>query len=181
MSIYNYLVRKPNEEILSMETYRGKAMLIVNTASKCAFTYQYEDLQKLQDKYQSKGFVVLGFPCNQFGAQNPEDGAATESFCKINFSVTFPSFDLVNVNGEKTHPLFSYLKHEVTPREFGKKNMEEKILKSRIGELEPDALIGHNLRWNFTKFLVDQNGKVIARFEPTDSMLEIEEAIEQLI
>lgn len=181
MSIYNYLVRKPNDEILSMQTYQGKAMLITNTASKCAFTYQYEDLQKLQDKYGPKGFVVLGFPCNQFGEQNPEDGTATESFCKINYNITFPSFDLVEVNGPSTHPLFNYLKHEVIPREFGKLNMEEKILHNRVSELAPNALIGNNIRWNFTKFLVDKNGKVIARFEPTDSMIEIEKAIEKIV
>ena len=181
MSIYNYLVKKTNEEILSMQTYVGKTMLIVNTANRCHFTYQYEDLQKLQQKYGAQNFTVLAFPCNQFGEQNPEDGVETESFCKMNYNITFPSFDLVDVNGPTTHPLFNYLKHEITPREFGAANMEEKVLHSRVSQLAPNALLGNNIRWNFTKFLVDKNGKVIERFEPTDSMMTIEAAIEKVI
>ena len=108
MSIYNYLVKKPNGEILSMETYRNKVMLIVNTASQCGFTYQYEDLQKLYERYAEKGLTVLSFPCNQFGEQNPEDGQTTVTQCKTQFGVRYPVFDKINVNGEKAHPLVHY-------------------------------------------------------------------------
>ncbi|MDM5352911.1 glutathione peroxidase [Lysinibacillus sphaericus] len=181
MSIYNYLVRKPNGEILSMETFRGKTLLIVNTANQCRFTYQFEDLQKMYDKYVKNNFVVLGFPCDQFGHQNPEDGEETAHLCKVNYGVTFPIFELIQVNGETTHPLFNYLKHEVDFREFGKASMQEKMLAEAIVQFAPSFLDGRNIRWNFTKFLVDASGKTVARFEPTDSQLDIEQAIEKVL
>ena len=181
MSIYNYLVKKPNGEILSMETYRGKTVLIVNSASQCRFTYQYEDLQRLYEKYKGQGFVVLAFPTNQFDEQNPEDGAATARACKVNFGVEFPIFDLVEVNGERTEPLFNYIKHEVDVREIDKGNMQEMMLMDHVQQKYPDYLIGRSIRWNFTKFLVDKSGNVIARFEPTDSLLDLEQAVEKTI
>lgn len=177
MSIYNYLVTKPNGDILSMQTYKNKVMLICNTASKCQFTYQYEDLQKLYSKYEKDGFTVLSFPCDQFGNQNPEDGATSEAQCKGQFGVTYPVFEKVAVNGETTHPLFNYLKHEVDVPEFERNTMQQKMLYSHIQENYPDYLLGNNIRWNFTKFLVDRSGKVIARFEPDTSMVDIEEAV----
>ncbi|MBQ0139910.1 MAG: glutathione peroxidase [Kurthia sp.] len=181
MSIYNYLVKKPNGEILSMESYRNQVFLVVNTASKCEFTYQYEDLQKLYEKYKGKGFSVLSFPCNQFGEQNPEDGHTSATQCKLQYGVSYPVFEKIDVNGETTHPLFNYLKHELDVPDMTKRSMQERILHDRIQENYPDYLIGRNIRWNFTKFLVDASGKVIKRFEPTDSMLDVEEAIEQLL
>lgn len=181
MSIYNYLVKKPNGDILSMETYRDKVMLIVNTAGHCQFTYQYEDMQKMYEKYADKGFTVLSFPCNQFGEQNPEDGATTASQCKLQYGVSYPVFEKVEVNGEKTHPLFNYLKHEVDCPVFERTTMQQKMLYDHIQEHHPDYLIGRNIRWNFTKFLVDQHGKVIQRFEPDTSLLDVEQAIEKLI
>lgn len=179
MSIYNYLVKKPNGEILSMQTYRDKIMLIVNTASKCRFTYQFEELQKLYNRYQSKGLVVLGFPCNQFANQNPEDGGDSSDFCQRNYGVTFPMFEKIEVNGEKTEPLFNYLKHEVPYREFNDQSIEEKVLKMKLEEEYPEYLIGNNIRWNFTKFLVSSTGKVLNRFEPTESIVDIEKEIDQ--
>ncbi|MEG0384704.1 MAG: glutathione peroxidase [Solibacillus sp.] len=181
MSIYNYLAKKANGDILSMQTYRGKVMLIANTASQCQFTYQYEDLQKLYSKYASQGFEVLSFPCDQFGNQNPENGEQSAVQCMGQFGVTYPIFDKVQVNGDMTHPLFNYLKHEVDAAPMTKDTMQQKMLYNRIEEHYPDYLLGHNIRWNFTKFLVDQQGKVIARFEPDESMLDIENAIQQLL
>lgn len=181
MSIYNYLVKKPNGEILSMKTYRGKTMLIVNSASQCMFTYQYEDLQKLYAKYKNRDFVVLAFPTNQFGEQNPEDGVTTMTTCKTHFGVEYPVFDLIEVNGERTAPLFNYLKHEVDVRDVDQSNMQEMMVMDRVKRDYPDYLIGRNIRWNFTKFLVDANGQVISRFEPTDSLLDLEQAIEKVL
>lgn len=178
MSIYNYLIRKPNGEILSMETYRGKQLLIVNTASKCRFTYQLDELQKLYDRYKDQKFVILAFPCDQFGNQNPESGEETVTFCQRNYGVSFPVFDLVHVNGEKTDPLFSYLKHEVPFRNWDKEKAAENLLLTRLKEEHPEHLEGRNIRWNFTKFLVGADGEVLHRFEPTDSILSIEEKIE---
>lgn len=135
----------------------------------------------MYEKYGENNFVVLGFPCDQFDNQNPEDGEETTQLCKINYGVTFPIFELVQVNGETTHPLFNYLKHEVGFREFGKANMQEKMLAQAIVQIAPSFLDGRNIRWNFTKFLVDGNGKTIARFEPTDSQLDIEQVIEKIL
>lgn len=180
MTIYSHLVKKPNGEILSMETYRNKTILIVNTANHCRFTYQFEDLQRLYEKYAEKDFVILGFPSNQFADQNPEDGAETQSLCKINFGVTFPIFEVIDVNGDDAHPLFQYLKNEADCREFGK-DLEEKMLKAKIQEINPIFVEGKNIRWNFTKFLVDKEGNVLQRFEPTDSILDVETAIENVL
>ncbi|MBS4209328.1 glutathione peroxidase [Bacillus sp. FJAT-50079] len=179
MSIYNYLVRKSNGEILSMETYRGKTILIVNTASQCQFTYQFDELQKLYDRYKERNFVILGFPCDQFGNQNPENGADSLTFCQRNYGVTFPVFDLVYVNGVGSDPLFSYLKHEVSFRNLDETVMTEKLLLMKIKSENPEHLQGRNIKWNFTKFLISSDGEVVKRFEPTDSRLDIEEAIEQ--
>ena len=178
MSIYNYLVEKPNGEILSMETYRNEVMLIVNTASQGEFTDQYEDLQKLYERYAAKGFTVLSFPCNQFGEQNPEDGETTAKQCKLQYGVKYPVFEKVNVNGKMTHPLFNYLKHEVDCPEFVRETLQQKMMYNGIQEHYPDYLIGRNIRWNFTKFLVDRNGRILQRFEPDSSFLDIEKAIE---
>lgn len=165
----------------SMEAYKGKVLLIVNTASKCGFTYQYEELQKLYEKYEDKGFVVLGFPCNQFGNQNPEGGEETARDCQINFGVTFPMYDVIEVNGENAHPLFNYLKQEAKPRPVDQTNPKEVDLLDYVKEEYPEFVKDDNIRWNFTKFLTDAKGNVVKRFEPTDSTLEIEKLIEQFI
>ncbi|WP_208650362.1 glutathione peroxidase [Ureibacillus thermophilus] len=180
MSIYDFLVKKPNGEILSMLTYQNKTILIVNTANHCRFTYQFEDLQRLYEKFKDQGFVILGFPSNQFAEQNPEDGTETEKMCKMNFGVTFPIFEVIDVNGEDAHPLFQYLKEQANCREFGI-DFEEKMLKSKIQEIHPHFLDGKNIRWNFTKFLVDADGQVLKRFEPTDSIIDLENAVEEAL
>lgn len=181
MSIYNYLINKSNGEILSMQTYRNQVLLIVNTASHCQFTYQYEDMQKMYEKYKQKGFSVLSFPCNQFGEQNPEDGHTSATQCKLQYGVSYPVFEKVEVNGEKANPLFTYLKHEVDCPSMLRETMQQKMLHDRIQEYYPDYLIGNNIRWNFTKFLVDRTGKVVQRFEPDASAIDIEEAIEAFL
>jgi len=180
MSIYDFLVKKPNGEILSMQTYLNKTLLIVNTANHCRFTYQFEDLQRMYEKFKDQDFIILGFPSNQFAEQNPENGAQTAEMCKINFGVTFPIFDVIDVNGENAHPLFQYLKEQAECREFGI-DFEEKMLKDKIQEINPLFLEGKNIRWNFTKFLVDKNGQVLKRFEPTDSIIDLENAIEETL
>ncbi|WP_419957695.1 glutathione peroxidase [Psychrobacillus psychrotolerans] len=181
MSIYNYQVKKPNGDILSMETYKDKVMLICNTASQCEFTYQYEDLQKLYERQLKDGFTVLSFPCDQFGNQNPEDGVQTAAQCKLQFGVSYPVFDKINVNGDNTHPLFNYLKHEIDAPEIEKNTFQQKMLFENIEKYYPEFLIGNNIRWNFTKFLVDRKGKVVARFEPDASMVDIQDAIKALL
>lgn len=180
MSIYNFEVKKPCGLVLSMKHFVNKTMLIVNTANHCGLTYQFEDLQKLYNKYKNEQFIVLAFPCNQFDNQNPEDAKETESICKSKYGVTFPLLEVVDVNGDDANPLFTYLKQKGECRDFGQ-NVQELQIKDYLLEKNPSYLQGNNIRWNFTKFLVDRQGNVVKRFEPTDSLLDVEEAIEQLL
>jgi glutathione peroxidase len=142
----------------NLSDFSNNVILVVNTASKCGFTPQYEGLEALHQKYKSKGFTVLGFPCNQFGAQEPGDSAEIAQFCSRNYGVTFPIFEKIVVNGEDTHPLFQFLKGEA---------------KGLLGT--------ESIKWNFTKFLVDRKGEVVERFAPTTSPKEIEPEIEKLL
>lgn len=140
-----------------LENYKGKVVLVVNTASKCGLTPQYEGLEKLYRKYRDKDFVILGFPCNQFGNQEPDDGKSIEENCLINYGVSFPMYAKVDVNGPAAHPLFQYLTAEL-PGVFGKK----------VG-------------WNFTKFLINADGKPIRRFAPFTSPESIEASVVKLL
>jgi len=142
----------------SMEQYRGKVLLVVNTASKCGFTPQYDGLQKLYTNHRMQGFEILAFPCNQFGRQEPGTDEDIQSFCSLNYSVKFPVFAKIEVNGPDTHPLFKVLKKEAK------------------GLLGSEAI-----KWNFTKFLIDRKGRVVERFAPTTTPEQLEERIEQLL
>ncbi|WP_322058170.1 glutathione peroxidase [Paraburkholderia sp. J63] len=143
---------------VSFEHYAGKVMLIVNTASECGFTPQYQGLQKLHEQYAARGLAVLGFPCNQFGKQEPGDAAQIGAFCEKNFGVTFPVFEKIEVNGENAHPLYQWLKGEA-----------------------PGLLGIGRIKWNFTKFLVDRNGKVVKRYAPATKPDAIAADIESLL
>jgi len=156
--IYDLSVKDIKKEDHSLGEYQGKVMLIVNTASKCGFTPQYKGLQALYDQYHVRGLEVLGFPCNQFGAQEPGDNEEIASFCELNFGVNFPLFDKVDVNGENAHPLYRYL-----------------------CETKPGLLNTKAIKWNFTKFLVDRKGNVVERFAPNTEPEAIAEAIEKLL
>ena len=150
-SIYDFSAQTIDGETRSLGDYRGKALLIVNTASKCGFTPQYTGLQALQDKYADKGLAVLGFPCDQFGHQEPGDENEIKNFCSLNYDVSFPMFAKIEVNGGDAHPLFKFLKKEAK------------------------GLLGSEMiKWNFTKFLVDKQGKVVRRYAPTDTPESIE-------
>jgi len=142
----------------SLNEYAGKVALVVNTASKCGFTSQYAGLEKLYEKYKDRGFVVLGFPCNQFGAQEPGDEAEIAQFCSLSFGVTFPMFAKIEVNGADTHPLYRFLKEE-----------------------KPGMLSTEGIKWNFTKFLIDRDGKVVERYAPTTKPVDLEQVIEGLL
>jgi glutathione peroxidase len=145
-NVFGFQVRDVKGNDVSLEQYRGKALLIVNVASKCGFTPQYKGLEELYKKFSAKGFVILGFPCNQFGGQEPGIDAEIESFCELNYGVTFPIFSKIEVNGAGTALLYKYLKSEA-----------------------PGTLGTEAIKWNFTKFLVDKTGKVAKRYAPTDS------------
>jgi glutathione peroxidase len=143
MSIYDFSAMLGTGETRNLGDYRGQALLVVNVASKCGFTPQYTGLQGLRDRFDQRGFEVLAFPCNQFGHQEPGSNAEIAQFCKLNYSVTFPLFAKIEVNGENAHPLFTWLKRE------------------------KGGLLGSAIKWNFTKFLLDRTGAVRARFAPT--------------
>lgn len=155
-SIYDFKVKTIEGKETTLETYKGKVMLIVNVASKCGYTPQYEGLEVLYKKYKEKGFVVLGFPCNQFASQEPGSEEQIQNFCHVNFGVTFPLFAKIKVNGEQTHPLYRYLKSQ-----------------------QPGFLGSESIKWNFTKFLVDKEGKVIERFGSSTKPKSLEEVIEK--
>ncbi|MBU8906236.1 glutathione peroxidase [Desertibacillus haloalkaliphilus] len=178
MTIYSIKANLTNGEEISLGTYRGNVMLIVNTASKCGLTPQYEGIEHLYKKYKEDGFTVLGFPCNQFGGQEPGTNEEISSYCSINYNVTFPLFQKIDVNGEKVHPLYQYLRKQAPDGTELDKNSK---LYHHLVKNYPHYLEGSAIRWNFTKFLVDQTGHVVKRYEPTVIPEELEHDIERLL
>lgn len=154
---YTLEARKPSGETIAMSNYKDKLILIVNTATKCGLTPQFEGLEKLHQSYNDKGLVILGFPCNQFAGQEPETNASIEQSCLINHGVTFQLTEKVEVNGKNTHPVFEFLKKEKS------------------------GFLFSNIKWNFTKFLIDKEGKVLKRYAPTTTPDKIEADILNLI
>lgn len=178
MSIYDFNVRRPDGQIRPMEEYKGKVMLIVNTASRCGYTPQYAGLEELYKKYKDSGLVVLGFPCNQFAGQEPRSIEEVVDFCKVNYGVSFPIFDKVNVNGIYGSPLFKYLKEK---QPFDPTQPIPKEMSAMYKKANRNYALSPNIKWNFTKFLVNQKGTVTMRFEPHIEPKEIEPYIRNLL
>jgi glutathione peroxidase len=158
MSIYDLSAKAIDGTDVKLGQFRGKPLLVVNVASKCGFTPQYQGLEELYEKYEGQGLVVLGFPCDQFGHQEPGDEHQIQSFCTTTYSVKFPMFAKIDVNGANTHPVYAYLKKEA-----------------------PGVLGTTSVKWNFTKFLVDRSGKVVKRYASTDTPKKIEADIKELL
>jgi glutathione peroxidase len=158
MSLHEIFARRLDGSERDLSGFRGQVLLIVNVASRCGFTPQYAGLEALHRKYHARGFSVLGFPCNQFGSQEPGDAAEIGSFCSTTYDVTFPMFAKIDVNGAEAHPLFKLLKSE-----------------------KPGLLGTEGIKWNFTKFLVDRDGKVVARYAPKDAPADLADDIEALL
>jgi glutathione peroxidase len=156
--IYDYDFQLSDGNKKAMSDYKGKVLLIVNTASKCGFTPQFEGLETLYEKFRDKGLVILGFPCNQFGKQDPGSNEEIMEFCRLNYGVSFPMAGKIDVNGSNTHPMYDYLKKEA-----------------------PGMLGSKTIKWNFTKFLVDAQGNVVERFASATAPEKIEAAIEELL
>jgi glutathione peroxidase len=156
--VYDFEAKSLDGEPVALQQYAGQALLIVNTASRCGFTPQYAGLEALHARYRDRGFAVLGFPCNQFGGQEPGDAAEIRSFCERNYGVSFPMFEKIEVNGDGAHPLFRHLKHAA-----------------------PGALGTEPIKWNFTKFLVDRQGAVVHRYAPTTKPESLAADIEALL
>jgi glutathione peroxidase len=177
MSIYDFTVKDIAGKEVSLSTYSGKPVLIVNTASKCGFTPQYEGLEKLYQKYSAQGFVILGFPCNQFLEQEPGSAEEITSFCKLNYGVSFPLFTKIDVNGPKADPLYTYLKKAAPFQGFEMEKDTGKLIHSVLEQHYPENLEGDDIKWNFTKFLISKDGKTVQRFEPTVTPEELEPAV----
>lgn len=176
-SFYDFKMKSLSGEVISFDRYRGKVVIVVNTASKCGFTPQYEGLQQLYNKYKDKGLEILGFPSNQFFQQEPGTDDEIKEFCQLNYGVTFDMFSKIDVNGEDTSPLYVFLKDQVKVGYHDPKNETAVKMQSFLSEKVPQNLEGKNIRWNFTKFLIDRQGNVIKRFEtyvpPEDLIVEI--------
>lgn len=167
MNLYDFTVKTRKGEDHSLAEYNGKVVLIVNTATKCGFTPQYEELQKIYEEYKDRGFEILDFPCNQFADQAPGDNEEIHTFCKGRFGITFPQFGKVDVNGENAIPLFKWLTENTKFEGFGKSPMSL-LLAGAVKKNDKDYKNNGNVKWNFTKFLIDREGNIAARFEPTD-------------
>ncbi len=157
MNFYDFSAKNMDGQEVSMEEYKGKVALVVNTASKCGLTPQFKDLEKLYEDYKERGLEVLGFPCNQFASQDSGSNEEIHQFCLINYGVSFTMFEKINVNGKDAHPLYKHLKNEAK------------------------GILSKEIKWNFTKFLIDANGKVIKRYAPTVAPLKIKSDIEKLL
>ena len=180
-NIYDITVldRKGNE--VSLAEYKGKVLLIVNTATRCGFTPQYEELEKIYGECREQGLEILDFPCNQFGQQAPGTEEEIHQFCQLNYGTEFPQFKKIEVNGENEHPLYTLLKQEKGFAGFDLNNKLGALLDNMLSEADPDYRSKPDIKWNFTKFLIDRNGNVVARFEPTTPMDEVENQIKAIL
>jgi glutathione peroxidase len=156
-NFFDFEAKLLNGQNVSMSQFKGKTIIVVNTASKCGLTPQYEGLEKLYEKYKDKGLIILGFPCNQFGQQESGTADQIEEFCQVNYGVTFTMFDKIEVNGNHAHPIFVFLK-------------------SKLG-----SIFGSRIKWNFTKFVIDKTGKPLKRFAPTTKPESMEEFIQKIL
>jgi len=171
MNIYDFKVKDTNQREISLSNYKNKVLLIVNTATKCGFTPQYEALEEMYEKYQEKGLEILDFPCNQFLHQAPGSDAELKSFCSLNFGTKFETFAKIDVNGKNAHPLYVFLRNQIS----------HDITGARKPSILSKLATSDKIKWNFTKFLVDRDGKVIHRFAPGFDPKDIEKYIDQVI
>ena len=164
-----------------MDEYRGKVVLIVNTATQCGFTPQYDELQSMYEKYHDQGLEILDFPCNQFGGQAPGTNEEIAAFCDAKFGITFKQFSKTDVNGKNEHPLYTFLKDQKGFQGFDKGNPLAVLLNIKLKRTDPDYKNTPDIKWNFTKFLIDRQGNVVERFEPTKDMDIVDEKIRELL
>lgn len=181
MNVYDFKAENLRGEEVDLKKYEGKVLLIVNSATECGFTPQYDDLQTLYEKYGNQGFDVLEFPCNQFGNQAPGTDEEIASFCDARFGLKFSRFSKIEVNGEDALPLYQYLKSEKGFAGFDSEHPLTPVLEGILEKANPNFRNEPDIKWNFTKFLIDREGHVVERFEPTKDMAVVEEAIRKLL
>ena len=180
MSLYDYRLHTLEGSEVSLSTYEGKVAVVVNVASKCGFTYQYEGLEKLHEQFRDRGVVVLGFPCNQFMEQEPGSSEDIRNFCTLNYGVTFPIFEKIDVRGETAHPLYKWLVSQ-KPYEGMSGPKAEGLLGHLKKHFPPEYMADDEIKWNFTKFVIGQNGEVLKRFEPSAEVEEVSAYLETVL
>lgn len=180
MNIYNYNITNSNGDTISMENYKGKVFIVVNTATGCGFTPQYKVLEELYEKYNSQGLEIIDIPCNQFGNQAPGSNEEIAQFCTLHYNTKFPQMKKSDVNGENELPLYTFLKSQQGFNGFGK-GLKATMLKLVAKKQNKNYKDSNDIKWNFTKFLVDRHGNVIKRYEPTDSLEVLENDILALL
>ena len=178
--VYDYKVKKTNGEELNLSDYKGKVIMVVNTATGCGFTPQYAPIEEMYKKYHEKGLEILDIPCNQFGGQTPGSDAEIHEFCTIHYNTTFPQMKKSDVNGENELPLYTYLKSKKGFEGFPAGQYKD-VMEQMLAKIDPNWDKTPDIKWNFTKFIVDKDGNVVARFEPTADMKEVEECIKALL
>ena len=180
-TVYEFSVKDRKGKEVSLKEYANEVLLIVNTATKCGFTPQYDELEALYKKHHAQGFEILDFPCNQFGQQAPGRDEEIHEFCKLNYGTEFPRFKKVKVNGDDADPLFKFLKEQKGFAGWDESNSLTPILDKMLSEADPDYQQKPDIKWNFTKFLVNKKGQVVARYEPTTAISEIEKKIVEIL
>ena len=180
MTIYDYFVTTPKNEEISLADYKGKVLLIVNTATGCGFTPHYKDLEDMYEKYHDQGLEIIDVPCNQFAGQTPGNDDEIHEFCQLKYNTQFPQMKKSDVNGENALPLFTYLKSQKGFEGFGHGPMAL-MMSAMLSKIDKDYKNNPDIKWNFTKFVVDRQGNVVARFEPTADMKDVERCVEALI
>lgn len=179
MNVFDFTVKAQDGKDVSLEQYRGKALLIVNTATGCGFTPQYDELQDIYEELQEKGLEILDFPCNQFADQAPGDDEEIHSFCTGRYGITFPQFSKIDVNGENAIPLFKWLTENTKFEGFnGRMGL---VLSPIVKKMDKDYKKNGNVKWNFTKFLINREGEIVARFEPTADLKTMKKKILEVL
>ena len=179
MSIYDIKVKKRDGKDISLSSFKGKVLIIVNTATGCGFTPQYEGLEELYKKYHDKGLEILDFPCNQFGNQAPGSDDEIHEFCSLKYNTSFDQFTKIEVNGDNESPLYTFLKEKIADDVID--GMKNKMSMKAIEKISKTAINKNDIKWNFTKFLVDREGNVVGRYSPTYKPQDMEEKIKELI
>ena len=180
MSIYEYSVTNPKGESISLANYQGKVLLIVNTATGCGFTPHYKDLEEMYEKFHEKGLEIIDIPCNQFAGQTPGTDEEIHEFCTLHYNTQFPQMKKSDVNGENELPLYTYLKSQKGFEGFGL-SPAGIAMSAMLKGIDKDYKNNPNIKWNFTKFVVDRQGRVVKRFEPTAKMAEVAKFVESLL
>lgn len=181
MNVYDFTVKAQDGSEVALSQYKGKTLLIVNTATACGFTPQYDELQDLYEAHQKDGLEILDFPCNQFGAQAPGTDEEIQEFCTLRFNTQFPRFRKIEVNGENELPLYTWLKEQKGFAGFDPAHPLTELLHTMFSKQDPDYAEKADIKWNFTKFLIDRDGNVVERFEPTATQAALAPAIEKLL